>query len=339
MSKSTNPPSQEVVALTESEQKRKFDPIDLLKQIASNRILLLIVLILVLGIFMAISYPEAFPQADNFAAVLLDSAQGQILTVGMMILLIGGAFDLSIGGILAFSGVVAGTLAKDLEIVPALAFAGGILSGTIIGLINGVIITRLRINALITTLAMQFILRGATQLVAASGVANLPDGYKPFGQTKFLGLQSPFWIAIVIVIVGQFAMSRTRYFRQFYFVGSNSRAATLSGIKTERLLLVGFVIMGTLAGLAGALLASRLSNAVVLAGVGAELKTITSAILGGASLFGGMGTIIGGFLGVIFMSLIQNALIIARVPVFWQSIVVGMTLLIAIGIDQLAQRR
>jgi ribose transport system permease protein len=319
--------------------KRNLDLLGLAQRIASNRILLLIFLIIALGIWMTIANPNSFPQADNFAAVLLDSALGAIMTVGMMLLLISGSFDLSVGGILAFAGVVAGTLVKVMDVPPVLAFFGGILSGTFIGLVNGFIITKLRINALITTLAMQYILRGATQLVAASGVANLPDGFKPFGQTKFLGLQSPFWIAIVIVLIAHFAMSRMRYFRQYYFVGSNPKAATLSGIKTERLTLVGFVIMGTLAGLSGVLLASRLSNAVVLAGQGTELKAITSAILGGASLFGGVGTIIGGFLGVIFMSEIQNALILSRTPVFWQSIVVGMTLLIAIGIDQLAQRR
>jgi ribose transport system permease protein len=103
------------------------------------------------------------------------------------------------------------------------------------------------------------------------------------------------------------------------------------------MILYGFVMMGALSGLAGTLLASRLSNAVVLAGVGTELRTITAAILGGASLSGGVGTIPGAFLGVLFMSLVQNALIIGRVPVFWQSIVVGVVLLVAIGVDQLAQ--
>jgi ABC-type xylose transport system permease subunit len=132
-------------------------------------------------------------------------------------------------------------------------------------------------------------------------------------------------------------MTRTRFFRQFYYIGSNSGAADLAGIKVWRMILFGFALMGTLSGLAGVLLASRLSNAVVLAGVGTELRTITAAILGGASLSGGVGTIPGAFLGVLFMSLVQNALIIARVPVFWQSIVVGVVLLVAIGVDQLAQ--
>jgi ribose transport system permease protein len=310
----------------------------LARRIAVDRPLLLIVLIGGIMIWMSISYPEAFPQRDNFAAVLLDAAQSGILTVGMMILLVGGVFDLSIGSTLAFAGIVAGTLVKGFGLPPLIAFMGGILTGAIVGGINGFIITRLRINALITTLAMQGILRGVTQLVSSAGVANLPEGFKPFGQTMFLGLQSPFWIMMIVVVAAWLAMGRTRFFRQFYYVGSNPRAATLSGINVDRVVLVGFILMGTLAGLAGTLLASRLSNAVVLAGVGTELRTITAAILGGASLSGGMGTIPGAFLGVLFMSLIQNMLIIARVPVFWQSIVVGVVLLVAIGIDQLGRR-
>jgi ribose/xylose/arabinose/galactoside ABC-type transport system permease subunit len=308
------------------------------RRIAVDRPLLLIVLIGLISIWMTVSYPEAFPHWDNFAAVLLDAAQSGILTVGMMILLVGGVFDLSVGSILAFSGIVAGVLVKDMGMPPLIAFLGGMLTGMLCGAINGLVITRLRINALITTLAMQGILRGVAQLVASAGVANLPEGFKPFGQTVFLALQSPFWVMLVVVLAAWFAMTRTRFFRQFYYVGSNPRAATLSGIKVERVVLAGFILMGTLAGLAGTLLASRLSNAVVLAGIGTELRAITAAILGGASLAGGAGTIPGAFLGVLFMSLIQNMLIIARVPVFWQSIVVGVVLLFAIGIDQIGRR-
>lgn len=307
-------------------------------RLAQDRPLILIGLIVVLSAWMSIGYPESFPHRENIAAVLLDAAQGGILTVGMMILLVSGVFDLSIGSILAFSGIVAGTLVKELGVPPLIAFLAGIASGAVMGFINGTIITKLHINALITTLAMQGILRGVTQLVASAGVANLPQGFRPFGQTVFLGLQSPFWVMAVVVVFAWFAMTRTRFFRQFYYIGSNSAAADLAGIKVDRVLVYGFVMMGTLSGLAGTLLASRLSNAVVLAGVGTELRTITAAILGGASLSGGVGTIPGAFLGVLFMSLVQNALIIARVPVFWQSIVVGVVLLVAIGVDQLAQR-
>jgi ribose transport system permease protein len=311
----------------------------ILQLVLHERPLLLIALIAILSIFMSIFFPTAFPKGDNFAAVLLDTAQGGILAIGMMLMLVSGVFDLSVGSTLAFAGIVAGILVKDVGAPPLIAFAGGILTGTIIGAINGLVITRLRINAFITTLAMQGILRGVTQLASPSGVANLPEGFKPFGQTTIIGLQSPFWVMIIVAALAWFAMSRMRYFRQFYYVGANLKAAALSGIKVDKVLLVGFILMGTLAGLAGTLLASRLSNAVVLAGVGTELRAITAGLLGGASLSGGAGTIPGAILGVLFVSLIQNALIIARVPVFWQSIVVGIVLLVAIGVDQLSRRK
>jgi ribose transport system permease protein len=306
-------------------------------RLAQDRPLILIGLNVVLIAWMTIVYPESFPQGANIAAVLLDTAQGGILTVGMMILLVSGVFDLSVGSILAFSGIVAGVLVNDMG-VPALpAFLIGIASGSVVGAVNGFIVTKLRINALITTLAMAGILRGVTQLVSMGGEANLPHAFRVYGQTMFLGLQSPFWVMAVVVLLAWFGMTRLRFFRQFYYIGSNPGAADLAGIKVSRMIFYAFIIMGSLAGLAGSLLASRLSNAVVLAGVGAELRTITAAILGGASLSGGVGTIPGAFLGVLFMSLIQNALIIARVGVFWQSIVVGIVLLVAIGVDQLAR--
>ncbi len=314
-----------------------------LKEIGSNilynRVILLIVIIILLSIVMGLIYPDSFPQKDNFAAILLDTAQGGILTTGMLILLICGVFDLSAGSTLAFSGIVAAILVKDLGLPVIPSIIGGLGTGLIIGALNGLIITRLRINALITTLAMQGIIRGVTQIVSPSGVANLPASFKPFGQTVFLGLQSPFWIMLIVVVITWFLLERTRFFRQFYYVGSNARAATLSGINVTTVTLVGFSIMGLMAGLAGVVLASRLSNAVLLAGNGVELRAITAAIVGGASLSGGKGTVQGAFLGVLFVSIIQNAMIIARVPVFYQSIVVGIVLLAAIGIDQFGQNK
>ena len=324
----------EEVNFKETEEKTPHNFIWWFNRILYDRVLLLIALIIILVIAMTIIYPNEYPTWSNFAAVMLDTAQGGIITTGMLILLICGVFDLSAGNVLALSGIVAGILIKNVGAPVIIAILGGILTGVVCGLINGLIITKLRINALITTLAMSGILRGVTQIVSPSGVANLPDSFKPFGQFKFLGLQSPFWYMVIIVVLAWFLLSRTRFFRQFYYVGSNPKAATLSGIKVPTVILVGFTIMGTLAGFAGTVLASRLSNAVVLAGTGIELRAITAAIVGGASLNGGQGTVVGAFLGVLFVSLIQNALIILRVPVFYQGIVVGIVLLVAIGIDQ-----
>jgi ribose transport system permease protein len=312
---------------------------DLLAGIVTDRRRLLVLLIVILVALMTVLEPNTFPRAANAAVVLLDTAQTGILACGMMVLLISGMFDLSIGGNLAFSGIMAGLAAKYLGVPPIVAFLIGCGWGLLLGVINGVLVTRFKINALIATLATLSIYRGGLQLVSGAGVTNIGNGYTVFGQTKILGIYSPFWFMAVIVLLFAFLVGRTRYFRQAYYIGGNARAAKLSGINVDRTVFSFFAIMGLLAGLAGALLASRLNTAVVLAGQGVELKVITAVVLGGASLSGGVGTIFGAFLGVLFMALLQNAMIIAGINPFWQLIVVGVVLLVSVGLDQFVRMR
>jgi ribose/xylose/arabinose/galactoside ABC-type transport system permease subunit len=169
---------------------------------------------------------------------------------------------------------------------------------------------------------------------AGTGVTPIDDNFKAYGQAMLLGVQSPFWVMLAVALVMGWLVARTRFFRQYYFIGGNARAAQLSGIRVERLTLLAFVIVGVLAGLAGVLGAARLNSAVVNAGVGLELKVITATVLGGASLKGGEGTILGGILGVLFIALVENAMIINAVGVFWQGIVVGLVLLVAVSLDR-----
>jgi ribose transport system permease protein len=307
-------------------------------KVLHSRPLLLLVLICLLSAYMTYWYDVSFPTFDNISAVLLNAALYGILVVGMMLLMIGGAFDLSIGGILALAGVVSGVVIAQHGWGTGAGVVAGLGVGALAGLINGLIVTQVRINALIATLATVGIFRGITQLISGTGVAPISDSFASIGQSELLGFQMPFWIMLVVVGLGGWLVSQTRFFRQYYYVGGNRRAATLSGIKSERLMLVAFVIMGTLAGLAGVLNASRLDAAQVSAGVGVELQVITAAVLGGASLRGGEGTVIGGVLGVLFIALLQNALIIMNVDVFWQNIVIGVVLLLAVSLDRWQQK-
>ena len=287
---------------------------------------------------MTIAYPQNFPTRFNLSAVLLNTAQAGILVTGMMLLMIGGAFDLSIGSILALSGVAAGIVVGWWGWPAEIGILIGIATGMTAGLANGLIVTRIGINPLIATLATLTIFRGITYLVAGSGVTPIGDEFRFYGQLRFLGLQSPFWVMLGVVLIAIWAVSRTRFFRQYYYVGGNARAAQLSGIPVQRLTLLGFVIMGTLAGLAGVLGAARLNSAVVSAGVGVELAVITATVLGGASLKGGEGTILGGVLGVLFIALVQNAMIINGVGVNWQNVIVGLVLLLAVSLDRFKHR-
>jgi ribose transport system permease protein len=304
--------------------------------IYSRPILLLILTVWLAG-YMAYYHTPSFLTGPNLRAVLLDCAQNGIMVVGMMILMVAGAFDLSIGSTLALSGVVSAVLIADHQVPVPLGVAGGLLSGAVCGLFNGLMVTKIRINPLIATLATMGIFRGITQLISGTGVSSIGSGFAKLGQTVMFGLQSPVWVMLAVVVIGAFAVGQTRFFRQYYFIGGNLKAARLSGIRTDRLVLLAFVIMGVLAALAGVLGAARLNSAVVSAGIGVELQVITAAVLGGASLKGGEGKVIGGVLGVIFIALLTNALIILQVDVFWQNIVVGVVLLLAVSLDRWKQ--
>jgi ribose transport system permease protein len=306
------------------------------RRLADSRELTLFVLVVALAVVMSVVYPNNFPTAPNMRAVLLNLAPVGILVCGMMLLMIGGTFDLSVGSTLAFAGVWAGVVAGWWGWPAEVAVVIGILVGALCGLVNGLIVTRIGINALIATLGTLTIYRSLTYVTAGTGVTPITDAFAAYGRAAdpLLRIQSPFWAMLVLVLIGGWLVARTRFFRQYYFIGGNQRAAQLSGIRVDRLILIGFVIMGSLAGLAGVLGAARLNSAVVNAGVGIELKVITATVLGGASLKGGEGTILGGILGVLFIALIENAMIINAVGVFWQGLVVGLVLLFAVSLDR-----
>ena len=308
----------------------------IVRRFADSRELTLLILVAALALAMSVAYPNNFPTGSNLRAVLLNLAPVGILVCGMMLLMIAGSFDLSCGSTLALSGVWAGVVAGWWGWPAEVAILVGIVVGALAGLVNGLIVTRIGINALIATLGTLTIYRSLTYVTAGTGVTPISDAFAAYGRAAdpVLRIQSPFWVMLAIVLVGSWLVSRTRFFRQFYFVGGNPRAAQLSGIRVDRLTLIAFIIMGALAGIAGVFGAARLNSAVVNAGVGIELKVITATVLGGASLKGGEGTIIGGILGVLFIALIENAMIINAIGVFWQGMVVGLVLLFAVSLDR-----
>lgn len=306
--------------------------------LVDSRPLLLIVLNLALVLFMYIKTGPAFLGIDNISSVALSASEAGILTVGMMIMLIAGQFDLSIGGVLCMTGIVS-ALAANHGVPYVLAWVVGIAVGALCGVGNGLIVTRIRINALIATLATAGIFRGMAQLFSGTGVTTIAPGYEKLGQSSLLNFQTGVWILIGLVVVFTFLTRRSRFFRYFFFIGGNERAAQLSGINTRRVRFLGFVLMGALAGLAGVLTASRLDAAVVSAGQGIELNVITAAVLGGAALTGGSGSVPGAALAIFFISLMQNAMIVVGVDVFWQQIVVGLVLILAVSTEFLQNRR
>jgi ribose transport system permease protein len=305
----------------------------------SSRELLLVALIVLQVVVFSILFPISFPTFDNFAAILRNMAADGILAIGMMTMLIAGLFDLSVGGMLSMIGVITGWLMKQAGFPVWLAILTGLAMAALGGLINGLVVAKLRVNALITTLGTMGIFRGVAVLIGGPGIGFLPESFNRIGQSQLFGVQSPVWMMVALALVFQYLMSRTAFFRQYYYIGANEKAAALSGINVTRMQIVAFTIMGLIAGLAGIVFASRIGTSVSIAGDGAELRVITAVILGGASLKGGKGTIWGALIGVTFIALIQNILIIAKVDAYWQNIVIGVVLVAAVALDAAFNRR
>jgi ribose transport system permease protein len=283
-------------------------------------------------------FPNSFPSFVNAAGILRNFALDAIMVCGMMVLMVSGVFDLSVGSIYSLVGVLTAALMKNFGWPVPLAVLAGLAAGILCGLVNGFITARIKVNALITTLGTQQIFRGIAIWIGGTNIPALPEGFNSIAQSKILGIQGFVWIMGAVVLITYLLLSQTRLFRQFYYIGGNVKAAKLSGINVEKMQMFGFAFMGLMAGLAGMLFASRLDAAVAVAGDGKELAIITATILGGASLSGGKGNIFGALIGVVFIAIVNNLMILATVDAYWQSIVIGSILILAVATDWLVNR-
>ena len=298
----------------------------------------LIAVLVLFGIYMSLASP-VFLTRGNIEAILLGLSVEGTIAVGMVMVMITGGFDLSVGSTLAFTGVVTG-LALTSGVPSVLAIAIGLSAALAVGLANGLLVAKLKINAFIATLGMMLTIRGLL-LVLAQGktVLNLPSDFTVIGQGNLFGIQYPIYVMLLIVVAGDLLMRNSKFFRQNYYVGGNERAARLSGMNVEWIKIVNFCIVALLAGVAGLMITARFGAASVTVGNGLELRVITATIIGGASLNGGEGSVFGAFLGALFMSVLANALNLLGVDVYWQSLVTGLILIAAVVIDVVSERR
>jgi len=310
-----------------------------LENLIHNRAFSLTLLIILILIIMSVFYRQSFLTTSNFAAILLSLATIGFLSIGMMILIVSGSFDLSVGANLALGGIITVYLISRYNTPIPLAMIAGFAASTFFGFINGIVVAKIKVNALIATFAMGGIIRAIATYFSGAGIVALPPEYIAFGQTVFLGIQMPVYYMIALVILFSFLTSRIRYFRQLYFIGGNERAAQLSGINVVKARIISFIIMGTLAGFAGIVQTARLNMAMGTLATGIELPVITAVILGGGSIAGGRGTIAGAFMGAFFIALIQTSLVIAGVNVYVQGIVIGAILIAAVSVDVAVLRK
>jgi ribose transport system permease protein len=269
----------------------------------------------------------------------MNMSEDAIVAIGMMILLISGVFDLSVGSVLAFSGAAAASLMTYSGMSTTGAIFLVILACVGIGLFNGLLIAKIGVNPLIVTLAMMGVVRGMALLIAGPGITELPEGFLAISRYEILGIGLPLWYMVLAGAIFTVLMWQTAFFRRYFYIGGNEKAAALSGINVERMRVVSFMISAGLAGIAGIIITSRLGASIASFGIGLELRNITACILGGASLLGGQGTVPGAILGTLFMALVNNFMVISRMSISWQSIIISGILLIAVTLDTVLERR
>ncbi|MFN8623708.1 MAG: ABC transporter permease [Chloroflexota bacterium] len=305
----------------------------------------LAVVLVVLFVFFSITSPY-FLNADNLVNILQNVARIGIVACPATMLLISGQFDLSVGSIAAFTGMLIAVLAAPVGVTKTpfamglpleVAFVIAMLGALLVGLINAFSVTVLKINALITTLATLAIFRGLTKVLGDGQTIRI-EGFNGLGVTRILEIPVPVYIFAGVVIASFFVLRYTTYGRSMYAIGASPTAARLAGIRTNRAIAIGFIASALLAGFSGLILLSQVGGASVNAASGFELSVVTAVVLGGASLAGGRGGIVGTILAVLILGVLANGLIQLKIPSFWIEVFGGVLLLVAVGFDQLRIR-
>jgi ribose transport system permease protein len=295
----------------------------------------LVVVLIAMCLLFALTSPF-FLSYDNLVNIATASAVIMMVAAPATLLLIGGQFDLSVGAGVAWVGVCVAWAAPEIGIWPAALL--GFLGAMAVGLFNGLGVTFFGVNALITTLASLAIFRGLTKVLSDGQTLLLP-GFNEIGTSRpFFNIPTPVFIAAIAVVVFFVILRYTTYGRAIYAICSSPTAARLAGIPNRRVIFIAFMLSATMVGIAGLVQVSQLGAAAPTAATGLELSVVTAVILGGASLAGGRGTMLGTVLAVLILGVLNNGLVLLNVPSFWQEVIRGVLLFSAVAFDQLRIR-
>ncbi|MCT8543202.1 ABC transporter permease [Glaesserella parasuis] len=321
---------------------------DLLRKMAALAGLILLV------IFFSVTN-DYFFTSNNIMTVGLQTSTIALIGIGATCVILTGGIDLSTGSVVALSGVAAAMIVNAGVPVP-LGMVLGILVGGICGLVNGILVTQMKLPPFIATLGMMMVARGlALYVTNAAPVSGMPESFAVLGngalfkiveegpnglpKVVFTGIPYPVIIMIFITVLFTFALTKLKVGRYIYAIGSNEEAARLSGIKTNIVKIYAYVASGLLSGLTGVILASRLVTAQPNGGMAYELDAIASAVVGRTSLMGGVGTIPGTLIGSFIIGVLRNGLNMNGVSSFVQMIVIGLVIIVAVSLDQLRQSK
>jgi ribose transport system permease protein len=292
----------------------------------------------ILFIALSIASPY-FLTANNLASVARQTAVFNTMALGMTIVIVAGGIDLSVGSILGLSGLV-GTMALEAGYPIFVGVLVGIAVGTVCGFLNGLMITRLRINAFIVTLGTLGIYRGVA-LIISNGlpVHRIPPGFAFLGEGNLLGVPFVVWLLVLCAVATHVVLESTRLGRYAFAIGSNPVAAVYAGIPVAFHTAAVYAIGGALTGLAGMIEASRLMTGQPTAGLGYELEAIAAVVIGGGSLNGGEGSVVGTLIGAFIMGLLSNGSDLLNISNYWQQVIIGSVIILAVTLDEFRKRR
>ncbi|XBS71761.1 ribose ABC transporter permease [Acerihabitans sp. KWT182] len=309
--------------------KRGFSKTWLLEQ---KSLIALLVLIAVVS-----SMSSNFFTLNNLFNILQQTSVNAIMAVGMTLVILTAGIDLSVGSLLALTGAVAASVV-GLEANVFVAVGASLLLGTAIGAVTGVIVAKGKVQAFIATLVMMLLLRGVTMVYTNgspvnTGFSEVADAFGYFGIGRPLGVPAPVWIMAVVFLAAWYMLHHTRLGRYIYALGGNEAATRLSGISVDRVKVIVYALCGLTAALAGVIEVARLSSAQPTAGTGYELDAIAAVVLGGTSLSGGKGRIMGTLIGALILGFLNNGLNLLSVSSYYQMIVKAVVILLAVLVD------
>jgi len=309
--------------------KRGFSKAWLLEQ---KSLIALLVLIAVVS-----SMSSNFFSLNNLFNILQQTSVNAIMAVGMTLVILTAGIDLSVGSLLALTGAVAASVV-GLEVNVLVAVAASLALGAAIGAVTGLIVAKGKVQAFIATLVMMLLLRGITMVYTNgspvnTGFSNVADAFGWFGIGRPLGVPTPIWIMAVVFLAAWYMLHHTRLGRYIYALGGNEAATRLSGISVDKVKIIVYSLCGLLAALAGVIEVARLSSAQPTAGTGYELDAIAAVVLGGTSLSGGKGRIMGTLIGALILGFLNNGLNLLSVSSYYQMIVKAVVILLAVLVD------
>lgn len=296
--------------------------------------------VLVIGVILIIMLSllsDSFLTLRNLQNILNQNAPLAIMASAMTLVIIGGGFDLSVAAIFAVAGVTAAWVALNLD--PYVGLLVAPLVGAALGLVNGVVITRLNVHSFLATIATSLVFKGVAIVISDGRLIPVRiDEFTWLGRDKFLGVFIAVYVLAAFALILTFVLNRTTLGRKIFSVGGNEEAAILSGIRTDRIKVATFVIAGLAAGLAAAISVSRISMGQASAGTGMELQAIAAVILGGTSIYGGVGAVWRSVAGVLLLALINNGFNILNADPFYRDLTTGLVILGAVGISAAGRR-